>query len=123
MPMHSGQCHCGDVKFSFESAATMPVTLCNCSVCNMTGYQHVFIPQDEVTIEGKDNLSLYTFNSGEAKHLFCKKCGIKPLYIPRSHPESYSINLRCVTSGTLSAGEITEFDGQNWEANIDQLRG
>ncbi len=123
MPHHSGQCHCGAVTFNFQSAAKLPVTLCNCSICNMTGYKHVFIPQDDVHITGMENLTLYTFNTGEAQHFFCKTCGIKPFYIPRSHPECYSINLRCVTSGSLQPSEITAFDGQNWETNISDLRG
>lgn len=89
----------------------------------MTGYQHVFVPQSDLTFTlGQDNLALYTFGTGAAKHLFCKTCGIKPLYIPRSHPDCYSINLRCITSGTLKAGRRIAFEGTNWDANIAELK-
>ena len=89
----------------------------------MSGYQHVFVPQDDLRfICGQDALALYTFNSHKAQHLFCKTCGIKPLYVPRSHPDSYSVNLRCITPGTLEISERIDFDGQNWESNIKALK-
>ena len=119
---HSGQCHCGAVSFTFDAPSQMTVTACNCSICHMTGFLHVFVPQEDVHITGEDNLTTYTFNTGQAKHLFCKTCGVKPLYIPRSHPEDYSVNLRCITPGTIEISETIEFDGQNWEANIADLQ-
>ena len=120
--LHHGSCHCGAVKFSFRAPAAVDVTECNCSVCAMSGYQHIFVPQSELTfICGQDHLALYTFNTHAAQHLFCKTCGIKPLYVPRSHPHSYSVNLRCITPGTLRIKTRIPFDGQNWEDNISGL--
>lgn len=122
MPTHSGQCHCGAVSFTFEAPAEISMTECNCSICSKTAYQHIFVPQDNVTINGQENLATYRFNTDAAQHLFCKTCGIKPLYIPRSHPEDYSINYRCVTPGTLSISDVILFNGQNWEDGIDELK-
>ncbi len=119
---HSGGCHCGAVTFEFDAPPQLPVTVCNCSMCHATGFLHVFALQSDVRLSGADNLTTYTFNTHQAKHMFCKTCGIKPLYVPRSHPESYSINLRCITPGTLEISETIEFDGQNWEANIADLK-
>jgi len=121
--MHTGQCHCGVVQFDFTAPAIVDVTECDCSICNMTGYQHVFVPQSDLQItSGEDNLALYTFNTGAAKHLFCKTCGIKPLYVPRSHPDCYSVNLRCIVPGTLIVGKRIAFSGTSWESNIDALK-
>ncbi|WP_371396688.1 GFA family protein [Fretibacter rubidus] len=121
--IHTAGCHCDAVKFEFNAPATVSVTECNCSMCAMSGYQHVFIPQSDLRfICGQEELALYTFNSHKAQHLFCKTCGIKPLYVPRSHPDSYSVNLRCITPGTLSVEKRIAFDGQNWEANIASLK-
>jgi len=122
MESHKATCHCGAVQIFFEAPQEVQVTLCNCSICHRTGYQHVFVNQDKATILGDANLSLYTFGTGAAKHYFCKTCGIKTFYIPRSHPKSYSINLRCVVGNTLKPSETIEFDGQNWGKNIDNLR-
>lgn len=89
----------------------------------MTGYQHVFIAEKDVRfIQGKENLSLYTFGTHTAQHYFCTTCGIKPLYRPRSHPNMWSINLRCVQGNTLTTTKTILFDGENWEDNIKGLR-
>lgn len=122
MPDHKATCHCGAVQFFFEAPNQVPVTICNCSICDRSGYQHVFVPQDNATILGDANLSTYTFGTRAAKHFFCRTCGVKTFYIPKSHPDSYSVNLRCVVGGTLTASETIEFDGQNWEKNIDDLK-
>lgn len=121
--MHHGQCHCGAVKFQFKSAPVVDVTHCNCSVCSMSAYQHVFIPKADLDfIQGEDALTLYSFGTHQAKHYFCRVCGVKPLYRPRSHPNSWSVNLRCVEKGSLSVANMIEFDGQNWEENIANLK-
>lgn len=119
---HRGSCHCGNVTFSFQAPAALPVTQCNCSVCARTGFEHIIIAQSDMVITGADRLTLYKFGTGEAKHLFCRICGVKSFYIPRSHPDHYSVNLRCIDSGTLSASQHIAFDGQNWDKNIAELK-
>ena len=66
-------------------------------------------------------LSLYTFNTGVAKHYFCPICGVKPFYVPRSNPDGISINWRCVDHSTFGDVAIEDFDGENWEANAAML--
>ena len=89
----------------------------------MTGYEHVFVPKGNLRfLSGEGNLTEYQFNTLEAVHMFCKTCGIKPLYRPRSHPESWSVNLRCVEGETLEMARRIEFDGCDWEGNIEGLR-
>lgn len=122
MPDHKASCHCQKVQIFFEAPAEVPVTLCNCSICARAGYQHVFVAQEKATIMGDSNLITYTFGTHAAKHFFCQNCGVKPFYIPKSHPESYSVNFRCVDGDTLKISETIEFDGQNWDKNIDKLR-
>ncbi len=123
MPRHKGGCHCGAVRFEFDAPAEVDVTECNCSMCDMTGYEHVFVPQQDLRLlSGRDALTEYRFNTGQAVHMFCKACGIKPLYRPRSHPEAWSVNLRCVETGTLTVSKRIAFDGRDWEGNIAALK-
>ena len=123
MTVHTGQCHCGSVKFSFVAPSSLSMTDCNCSVCSLTGFQHIFVPQDDFTLlSGAEDLTSYKFGTMTAEHLFCRHCGVKAFYRPRSHPESYSVNYRAVTPGTLSITEVIPFDGQNWEDNIKALK-
>lgn len=123
MVQHQGQCHCGAVSFEFTAPAKVDITDCNCSMCDMTGYQHVFVPKPDLRfISGRDQLTEYRFNTGQAVHMFCQTCGIKPLYQPRSHPDAWSVNLRCVTAGTMTIAKRIAFDGSDWESNIAGLR-
>lgn len=63
----------------------------------------------------------YRFGSEQAEHLFCCHCGVKSFYQPRSHPDSYSINLACVDQSVFEDITIKEFDGQNWDNAIDSI--
>ena len=76
----------------------------------------MIVPQDRFTIlSGEECLTEYTFDSGVARHLFCKFCGIKSFYMPRSHPDGISVNARCLEAETIEDMIIKQFDGQNWE--------
>ena len=119
---HVGSCHCGAIRYEVNAPADIEVDDCNCSICSRSGYLHLIVPKSHFRLlQGKDNLSTYTFDTHEAKHLFCKMCGIKSFYIPRSHPDGISVNARCLEEGTVNSMKITPFDGKNWEQNINKL--
>jgi len=88
----------------------------------MTGYQHLIVAKKAFNLlSGEGDLTCYEFNTGVAKHYFCKKCGIKSFYIPRSHPDGVSVNARCLDPGTLTSNRTEQFDGENWEENMHSL--
>ncbi len=119
---HKGGCHCGTVRFEVDAPATPQVLSCNCSICAMMGFLHLIVEADAFRITaGENNLTEYRFNTGTGRHLFCKTCGVKPFYVPRSHPDGWSVNARCVDRATLEGMTVTDFDGANWEASIDQI--
>ena len=118
-----GQCHCGTVRFTVATMREVEVGECNCSICSMCGYQHLIVTADALTIlEGEEELTTYTFNTGTARHTFCRRCGIKPFYVPRSHPHGYSVNFRCVDASAFERVHLTAFDGRNWEQAVDAIR-
>ena len=120
---HTGGCHCGAVRFEVDAPADLQVTECNCSICSKSGNLHLIVNKDRFRLlQGQDNLSTYTFDTHEAKHHFCKTCGIKSFYIPRSHPDGFSVNARCLEQATVQSVTISPFDGLHWEANIEALR-
>lgn len=122
MTTHKGGCHCGRVRFEVNAPADVAATECNCSICRMSGYLHLFVSRNDFRLlRGDDALSTYTFNTGQARHLFCTSCGVKSFYIPRSHPDGLSVNVRCIDQGTIENVVITAFDGQNWEQNVAKL--
>ncbi len=119
---HDGACHCGAVRFAVALPDDITAHECNCSLCKKVGFLHLIIPKDRFTIkEGEDHLTDYRFNSGVAKHYFCKTCGVKAFYVPRSNPNGWSVNLRCLDRTEFTKITIEPFDGQNWEANADTL--
>ena len=120
--LHRGDCHCGQTKFEFEADSKVVLHRCNCSICQRVGFLHLIIPRAAFNLQtGWENLTLYTFNTGVAKHYFCEICGVKPFYIPRSNPDGISINFRCVDDSTFDDVKIEDFDGQNWEKNAADL--
>jgi hypothetical protein len=120
--IHSGSCHCGRVRFNVEAPEEIQATECNCSICSRTGYLHLIVPKSRfVLLQGAEHLSSYIFNTGVAKHLFCKVCGIKSFYIPRSNPDGYSVNVRCLDDATIRKITIVAFDGKDWEEHGGEL--
>lgn len=123
MTVHKGGCHCGRVRFEVEAPADLELHDCNCSICSMTGYQHLIVAKSAFTlISGEEQLGCYTFNTGKARHYFCTNCGIKSFYVPRSNPDGYSVNARCLDPSTIRSTTLIGFDGQNWEANAGSLK-
>ena len=116
MVMHTGGCHCGRVRFEVDAPAQIEVTDCNCSICSKAGYLHLIVPKSQFRLlSGEDVLTTYEFNTGRAKHLFCSVCGVKSFYRPRSHPDGYSVNARCLEGGTVAGMKVIAMDGVNWE--------
>ena len=116
--MFTGSCHCGLVRFEFKSPNNVEIWTCNCSICSLNNYQHLFVKHSDFSlISGKDYLTSYHFGTREAEHLFCRRCGIKSFYQPRSHPDCFSIDLRCVKSPPL-VDRVVEFDGKNHQGAV-----
>ena len=122
MVKHTGGCHCGAVRFEVVAPAAIEVDECNCSICSKSGYLHLIVPPERFElVSGAEKLTTYTFNTGVARHTFCSVCGVKPFYVPRSHPQGYSVNARCLDPGSVTRTTIEPFDGRNWEAHVHEL--
>jgi hypothetical protein len=108
---HRGGCHCGAVRFEVEAAARVTVSDCSCSICRMSGYLHLIVPARRFRLlRGGESLTQYQFNTGTARHLFCRHCGVKSFYVPRSNPDGYSVNLRCIEPQTIVEVTVETFD-------------
>lgn len=115
---HTGSCHCGAVQIEVEAPADLEAHECNCSMCERTGFLHLIVPARQFKlVRGPEYLTTYTFNTGVAKHLFCRVCGVKAFYVPRSNPDGFSVNVRCLDRSTVRSVRVSPFDGRNWEAN------
>ena len=115
MKIHGG-CHCKAVRFEAEVPREVEVLDCNCSICAKTGFRHLMVPHADFRLaSGQDSLVSYCFGTGAADHLFCRTCGVKSFYQPRSHPQAWSLNFNAVDDATGLDVTHRAFDGRNWE--------
>jgi hypothetical protein len=123
MATHTGGCHCGRVRFEVIAPAKLEVADCNCSICSKYGYLHLIVPADRFKLlSSREALSTYSFNTHIAKHFFCSTCGVKSFYIPRSHPDGISVNVRCIDSDTVESISVEPFNGRDWEKGREEYR-
>jgi hypothetical protein len=121
---HRGGCHCGAVAFEVDAPARLTVSECNCSICRVSGFQHLIVPGTRFRlVRGAESLSEYRFNTGIARHLFCRHCGVKSFYVPRSNPDGYSVNVRCLDPSTIEHLDVELFDDGDRAASEKRIRG
>ena len=119
--VYRGGCHCGAVRFEVEAPEKLLVQDCNCSLCAMTGFLHLIVPKSRFRlVKGEDHITTYRFNTGVAQHTFCRTCGIKSFYIPRSNPDGIDVNVRCLDEPPKEM-TIEPFDGREWEKHGAEL--
>lgn len=112
---YEGGCHCGRVRFRVRGDLAT-TTDCNCSICTKKGFLHLVVPKDQFELlGGGDDVTTYTFNTGVARHTFCRHCGMHSFYVPRSLPDGVSVNVRCLDDVDLATIRPVPFDGRHWE--------
>ncbi|MBU6198175.1 MAG: GFA family protein [Xanthomonadaceae bacterium] len=115
--VHHGGCHCGRVRFEVDAPARIDALECNCSICRMSGYLHLIVPAVRFRLlQGGEFLGEYAFHTGVARHRFCRVCGIKSFYVPRSNPDGIDVNVRCLDRATIENISIRQFDDADRDA-------
>ncbi len=119
---HAGSCHCGRVRLAVLAPPDLELLECNCSMCARSGYLHLIVGAGGFRLlSGADDLVEYTFGTGVARHRFCRHCGVKSFYVPRSHPDGFSVNARCLDPATIKSMTVRPYDGRNWETARENL--
>lgn len=113
---YRGACHCG--KIAFECVGELEsVSVCNCSMCAQLGFMHWIVPRDCFRLlTPLRHVSTYDFANGRLRHCFCSTCGNTPFSMPRAHPGSVDVNLRCLDGVELGAVPIDYADSRLREA-------
>jgi hypothetical protein len=115
MPTFTGSCHCGAVRFEVTTDLET-IAECNCSICAKKGaLLHRVEPEQFRLLAGEADLTEYRFNTGVARHLFCRHCGIHPFGRPRLAPDKWVINVRCLDGVDLEhlPARRLKFDGRS----------
>ena len=75
MTTHDGSCHCGEVRFEYETAVPLEVRACQCSFCRKHNSRNVSDPDGSARIESSVPLTRYRFGLGITDFLICPACG------------------------------------------------
>ena len=119
---HAGACHCGRVRIEALAPRDLELLECNCSMCARSAYLHLIVDASGFRLlAGRDDLVEYGFGTGVARHRFCRHCGVKSFYVPRSHPDGFSVNARCLDPSPIASMTIRPYDGRNWETARSRL--
>src|SRR5262245_254456 len=125
MTTYRASCHCGKVRFSFESEPITKGARCNCSICVRKGAvmsDRYYVPESFLEMEGEPSLGVYEFGDKSVGHCFCTTCGISPFAVVTSIPERYDgptkpgdrrLNLGCVHDLDVFRLEIRVIDGRS----------
>lgn len=111
---HRAACHCGAVQFQVRlTDGFETIRRCSCSFCRMRGAVAVSARLEDITfLQGEEKLTLYTFNTGNAKHYFCSVCGIYTHHQRRSNPREFGINVACIEGvSPFDFPEVLVMDG------------
>lgn len=113
MPSYTGCCHCGAIRFAFDRSE--PITAaygCDCSICRKKNAVMTEAHERDFRIlAGEDMLALYQWNTGAARHYFCKRCGIYPFHKMRTRPDHYGINIFCIDDFDATCIPVTAYPG------------
>ncbi len=113
MNMIEGACHCGAVRWSLEGVPET-ATACNCTICRRKGYFLSFHSPEKFRLETpREAITVYTFNSHNIRHQFCKTCGCA-VFGEGVGPDGkamVAVNLRCAEDFDLEGVKTVAFDG------------
>jgi hypothetical protein len=81
LTVHSGGCHCGNIRLSFSTAldpAALEIRACQCSFCTRHGSRAAADPNGRlvVSVSDGDRLQVYRFGLRTADYLLCRDCGV-----------------------------------------------
>lgn len=109
-------CHCGAVRFRVRLTGGLgSARRCNCSYCRMRGAVAVTAALGDLEITaGEEWLTLYQFNTMQAKHYFCSRCGVYTHHQRRSNPDEYGVNAACLEGvSPFDFPEVPVNEGRN----------
>jgi hypothetical protein len=113
MPSYTGSCHCGAIRFTV-TAEPVEMTRCDCSLCAKKNALMIKVPQTGLTVvAGEATLATYAWNTGVARHHFCRVCGIYTFHRKRAEPDHYGVNVFCLDGFDIEALPVRQADGRS----------
>lgn len=122
MPIYSGSCHCGAIRFEIDTEITDLYT-CDCSLCSKKNALMTSVHESRFKlVAGEDKQTLYQWNAKIARHYFCSVCGIYPFHRKRSMPDHYGINVRALDDFDPAGMPVRQAEGKGMTLVSDDAR-
>ena len=103
MRTYTGSCHCGRVRFEID-ADLDHARSCDCSFCSKrAAVVHRVAESHFRLLSDPSQLTTYRFHTRTATHYFCRTCGIFPFHRPRTAPDVWGVNVRCLDGIDLAS--------------------
>lgn len=111
--IYRGSCHCGAVRFTVE-AEPGEMTTCDCTLCAKKNALMIKVPDVALTlVAGAEFLAEYRWNTGVARHHFCRSCGVYTFHRKRADPLSFGVNVFCLDGFDPAGLPIRRTDGRS----------
>jgi hypothetical protein len=119
---HVGSCHCGGVRFMITHDID-ELTTCDCSLCVKRNAVMTKVPEAALRLEqGEEWLALYEWNSGRAKHHFCRRCGVYVFHRKRAEPDHFGVNVFCLDGFDAGSVPVRATEGREMTLVCDDPR-
>lgn len=113
MKTYQGACHCGHVTFEVDLDLDH-VRVCDCTLCRKRGALNYRVEDSAIRIHTPlDEMTLYQWHTKTAKDYFCATCGILPFRRPRTAPELWTVNVRCLDDVDLEQIPLEHVHGSD----------
>ena len=111
MQTYNGACHCGHIQFEVDLELDH-VRVCDCSICRKRGALNFRVEESQLRVlTPVSDMTLYQWHTATAKDYFCPICGILPFRRPRTAPELWTINIRCLDDVNLDGIPVKKVYG------------
>ena len=121
---HEGQCHCGAIRFAFETQKPLAPRACQCGFCRKHGARNVTDPEGSAVIALGGEAIRYRFGSETTDFLICGRCGVYVGAAAELDGRLYvTLNLNAFDDPRLDleAAPIS-YDGESVETKADRRR-
>ncbi len=121
---YSGQCHCGAIRFAFESEAPLAPRACQCGFCRRHGARTVSDPAGSALLTLGPETIRYRFGSATTDFLICGRCGVyvgAAAEIDGAHYATLNLNAFDDSRLDLAATPVS-YDGEDADAKAVRRR-
>jgi len=116
--LHTGRCHCGAIRLSFESERPLAPRACQCGFCRRHGARTVTDPKGLADVMLGSEAIRYRFGTGTSDFLLCGRCGVYAGAAARLDGRWYAtLNLNAFDEPRLELAAVpVSYDGEGAEA-------